>query len=259
MIPISITGLLLSFALIAPPLVAMLWFKVPLVRETLWALLRMTVQLLFVGLYLGVIFKQNNPWLTTAWVVVMLIAADFSILRGSGLRFARFGLPLLLSLAFGTILSVDYILTAVLFVPSFADTRIVIPLCGMILGNCLNSNVIGLRAFYGAIRKEENRFLFMLAQGATLGEAVRPYLGRAIRESAAPMVATMMSTGLVALPGMMTGVIVGGASPAEAVKYQLIVLLGIFCAAVITVVCSVLFSIRTTFTPFGTLRSDVMN
>lgn len=259
MIPISISGLLLSFFLIVPPLAAMLWFKVPLVQETLLALVRMVVQLFFVGLYLGVIFKQNNPWLTTAWIVIMLFATDFSILRGSGLRFARFGLPLLVSLSFGTILSLGYILTAVLFVPPFADARIAIPLCGMILGNCLKSNVVGLRAFYGTIRNEEKRFLFMLAQGATLNEAVRPYLGKAIRESAAPMVATMLSTGLVSLPGMMTGVIIGGASPAEAVKYQFIVLLGIFCATVITVVCTVLLSIRTAFTPFGTLRSDVLN
>lgn len=256
---ISIPGVCLSFALLIPPLAAMLWFKVPMVRDTVSAVARMILQLFFVGVYLGVIFRYNNPWLTASWVGIMILTADLSVLRGAGLRFRILGVPMLVSIVIGTIVSAGYILVAVLFSSPFGDARITLPLCGMILGNCLKSNVIGLRAFYGAIRAEEKRFLFAMSQGAALHEALRPYLARAMRESTAPMIASMVSTGLVSLPGMMTGVIIGGASPVEAVKYQLVIILGIFCSTVVTVVCAVLLSIRTAFTPFGLLRSDVFN
>ncbi|MGU3844837.1 ABC transporter permease, partial [Vibrio diabolicus] len=40
--------------------------------------------------------------------------------------------------------------------------------------------------------------------------------------------ASMATTGLVTLPGMMTGQILGGASPMVAIKYQLVIMLAIF-------------------------------
>lgn len=254
---ISVPGVFLSFALLIPPLAAMFWFKVPLARDAVFAVARMILQLLFVGVYLGVIFEYNNPWLTALWIGVMMSTTDLAVLRGAGLRFKVLGAPLLLAIAIGTVVSAGYILVVVLQSSPFGEARITLPICGMLLGNCLNSSIIGLRAFYGSIRAEEKRFLFSISQGATLHEALNPYLSRAICESTVPLIASMASTGLVALPGMMTGVILGGASPVEAVKYQLLILLGIFSSTVLTVVCAVLLSIRKAFTPFGLLRSDV--
>ena len=39
-----------------------------------------------------------------------------------------------------------------------------------------------------------------------------------------PIVNSMAATGLVALPGMMTGQILAGADPTEAVKYQMLIM-----------------------------------
>ena len=79
-----------GYLLLLIPLSVFLLKKVPIIRETGIAVIRMTVQLIFVGLYLQVVFRLNNPWLNLAWVGIMVGVADFSIIRGCGLRLSRF-------------------------------------------------------------------------------------------------------------------------------------------------------------------------
>ncbi|RLB21376.1 MAG: ABC transporter permease, partial [Deltaproteobacteria bacterium] len=80
-VDIGLSGLALYYALLIIPLGAMLWLRVPIVGKTLIAVIRMTLQLAFVGLYLQVVFKINSPWLNSLWLVVMVGVADFSIIR----------------------------------------------------------------------------------------------------------------------------------------------------------------------------------
>ncbi len=68
-----------------------------------------------------------------------------------------------------------------------------------------------------------------------------------------PTVATMGTIGLVSLPGMMTGVIMGGADPMTAIKYQIAIMIAIFSGTAITVVLPILMTIKGGFTPFGIL------
>ncbi|HDG98995.1 MAG TPA: ABC transporter permease, partial [Desulfobacterales bacterium] len=67
---------------------------------------------------------------------------------------------------------------------------------------------------------------------------------------------TIATIGLVALPGMMTGVILGGANPVTAIKYQIAIMIAIFTGTAITVVLGILMTIRSSFTPYGVLDVD---
>ena len=87
---IDLWGLAVGYLLLIFPLGVILWHRVPILGRAVVALVRMTVQLLFVGLYLQWVFRWNNPWLNAAWVVVMIVVADLSIARASGLRLRRF-------------------------------------------------------------------------------------------------------------------------------------------------------------------------
>ncbi len=241
------------YLLLIIPLGIFLWFRIPLLNQTLIAVLRMTIQLLFVGLYLQVVFRWNDPWINGLWLMIMIIVADFSIIRGSDLKARKFLLPLFGALIVGTAIPLFAFLGPLLRRPTLMDAQYVIPIGGMILGNCLRADLIGIRTFYSALRKKEKPFLLSLAQGARLHEAIRPYLREACQSALAPTVATIATIGLVALPGMMTGVILGGASPATAIKYQIAIMIAIFMGTAITVVLAVLMSIKVSFTPFGTL------
>lgn len=255
--PIQIWGLLIGYGLLIVPFAILIWAKVPLMGRVAMAVVRMTLQLLFVGLYLQVVFKMNQPWLNGLWVLVMIVVADFSILRNSGLRFRKLAVPLFISLLVGTAVPLLYFVGAILWRPNVLEARFIIPIGGMILGNCLRSDVIGLRKFFQSIRSGEKAFNQQLADGATLPEATRPYLTAALHEATAPSIATMATIGLVSLPGMMTGVILGGADPRVAVMYQIAIMIAIFTAMTLTILLAILLCRKAAFNDYGILNRDI--
>lgn len=256
-IDIGIIRLAVYYGLLLIPLAILLWFKVPIIGKTIMAVIRMTAQLLFVGLYLQVVFSLNNPWLNLCWLMVMVTVADFSITRGCGLKTKRFILPLFLAMVLGTSVPLLLFVGPLLGRPNLMDARYVIPIGGMILGNCLRADIIGIKDFYESIKKDEKRYMLSLSQGADLHEAILPYLRDACRAALLPTVATIATIGLVALPGMMTGIILGGADPMTAIKYQIAIMIAIFSGTAITVILAILMTTRIGFDDYGMLDLEI--
>ncbi|MCX5770732.1 MAG: ABC transporter permease [Candidatus Hydrogenedentes bacterium] len=250
-------NLALAYGLLVFPLAIILWYRVPILGETAQSVVRMTVQLVFVGLYLEVVFRLNWWWLNALWLLVMMAVADVSVIRGAGLRMRRFMIPLFIALLVGSAVPLLFFVGVILRRPSPLEAQFAIPIGGMILGNCLRADIIGIRNFYEAIRKSEKAFLHTLAQGARLGEATRPYMRNATHAALGPTVATMATIGIVALPGMMTGVILAGANPLTAIKYQIAIMIAIFSGTAITVALAIWLTMTQSFTPYGTLDADI--
>ncbi len=246
-----------AYLLLVFPLAIMLWYRVPMIGETVIALARMTVQLLLVGLYLQVIFKLNNVWLSAAWLLIMVGVADVSIVRSTSLRLRRIALPLFVALLAGTAAPLLLFVGLILQRSNLLDAQYAIPIGGMILGNCLRADIVGIRTFYEGIRTGEKAFLQSLADGALLHEATRSHVRNACQAALAPTVATMATIGLVSLPGMMTGVILGGASPAVAIKYQIAIMISIFSGTAITLALGLWLTTRSSFTPYGVLDRTI--
>jgi len=91
-----------------------------------------------------------------------------------------------------------------------------------------------------------------------LREATFPYMSPAMHEALSPTIATMMTIGLVSLPGMMTGILMAGASPAAAIKYQIAIMISILTGTVLTVVLGIELTIKKAFTPYEVLRRDTL-
>jgi len=256
-IDLSALSMAAVYALCIVPLAIILWNRVALFGEAIVALVRMTLQLLFVGVYLQFVFRLDSPWLNGAWLVIMVVVADVSIVRRSGLRLRRFVLPLFAALLAGLAIPLLYFLGPILGREGLLEAQYAIPLGGMILGNCLRADIIGLKSYYEAIRTREREFLHALAQGATLGEATRPYLREALKAALGPTVATIATIGLVALPGMMTGVILGGTEPMTAIKYQIAIMVAILTGTAITVLAAIWLTTRSSFTAHGPLDETI--
>jgi len=252
-VDIKMVRLAAYYGLLILPFGIMLWLRVPIIGKTILAIIRMTAQLLFVGLYLQVVFRLNNAWLNLLWLAVMVIVADISIARGCGLKPVKFILPLFGAVSLGAALPLALFVGPLLKRPDLLDARYIIPIGGMILGNCLRADIIGIKTFYEGIRKDEKRYLFSLSQGAGQNEATLPYLRDACAAALLPTVATIATIGLVALPGMMTGVILGGANPMTAIKYQIGIMIAIFSGTTITVVLAILMTAHRGFDPYGLL------
>ncbi len=256
-VDLSVTAMLSMYAMLVIPVVIFFYLQLGIIRDTLIAAVRMTVQLLLVGLYLKYIFQLNNPLLSLLWVTVMLVVANISILNKAGLKRRLFFWRSLAGVAGSTLfVSCWFILIAIQPDPIY-DARYMVPIVGMILGNCLRSNVLSLERFYSGIRKNENEFMTYLMLGANLREATRPYLRDAIKAAVNPSVATMATMGIVSLPGMMTGQILGGAMPMEAIKYQIGIMICIFTAMVLAALLNILLSLPVAFDDYQRLKQNI--
>jgi putative ABC transport system permease protein len=94
----------------------------------------------------------------------------------------------------------------------------------MVLGNTMTGISLGLDSLTSGVVRDRAAVEARLALGATRREAMLPVTRAALRAALMPIVNAMAATGIVSLPGMMTGQILAGADPAEAVKYQLLVM-----------------------------------
>jgi putative ABC transport system permease protein len=132
-----------------------------------------------------------------------------------------------------------------------------IPLLGMIIGNSLNGISLSLDRFLGACANERRRIESRLALGATPNEAVQPIVREAIRTGMIPMMNAMAIVGVVSLPGMMTGQLLAGADPMDAVLYQIVVMYMIAAAVALGSSMVVLLARRRVFNEAMAVRTDL--
>ena len=195
----------------------------------------MTAQLFLIGFYLKYMFDLNLWWLNVLWVVIMAGVASQTIIKRTNLSLKQMFVPISVALLCSVAIIDLYFMGLIVRQDNLFETRYFIPISGMILGNMLSANVIAMNTYYGALRRERTNYLFRLANGATAHEARSPFMRDALIKSFNPTIASMAVMGLIALPGTMTGQILGGSDPDVAIKYQIMLMISIFASSLISV------------------------
>ncbi|MGL5921251.1 MAG: ABC transporter permease [Bacteroidales bacterium] len=254
---ISILGFIFGLLLLLIPCYYLWFYRTGLVKDTLTAATRMIIQLFLIAIYLEYLFKWNNIWLNLLWVVIMTVVAVMTVLKRTKLSRKLLLLPAFAAFLFSVLFIVGYFLGIVVQHDSISEARYFVPVSGMVLGNMLSANVIALNAFYSGIRRESNYYRYLLGNGATQQEALRPFMRDALIKSFNPTIASMAVMGLVALPGTMTGQILGGSSPTVAIKYQIMIMISIFASSLISVLITLWLTRRKTFQANGLLNDAI--
>lgn len=195
-------------------------------RQLLLATVRMIVQLFLVGWLLTELFRLISPWLTLLAASIMLLFAAYEVRARqkkcfSGMWGYGTGLgAMMLSVFVVTALA----LTVFLNGEPWYHPRYALPLLGMILGNTMTGVSLGLNTLTSNAHKEYAGIEAQLALGATMRQAMKPVSREALRTGMMPILNAMAATGVVSLPGMMTGQILAGVDPTVAVRYQLLIM-----------------------------------
>ncbi len=249
--------MLLCYALLLIPAGMAWYFRIPVLRRLGIAVIRMTVQLSLVGVALIYLFRWDLWWLNLLWVLGMIVFAAFSAINNSELNYRRFLWPVLLSLTFSSLSILLFFNGVLLGLPDVFSAQYLIIIGGMLLGNALKGIVVGISDFYRQLRDNRSRYWYQLAAGASQGEAVIPFFRDSLKAALNPSIASMATLGIVFLPGMMTGQIIGGSDPDTAIRYQLAIMVVIFVCIALSVALSVWLSLRKSFDGYGNLRDDV--
>jgi putative ABC transport system permease protein len=225
-LPVELSDLVIASLLVIINAALSLWLQLRLERQLLVAMARMIVQLSLVGLVLKVLFEQVSPGWTGLAALAMVLFAGREIMARQERRLRGgwgYGLGtgcLLLAAGLVTV----FALTTQLQPQPWYDPRYTLPLLGMILGNTMTGISLGLDTLATGLSRERNAVEAQLMLGATRWQAVLPVTRTALHSAMMPVINSMAATGLVALPGMMTGQILAGAEPLLAVKYQMLIM-----------------------------------
>ncbi len=195
-------------------------------RKILIAGARMAVQLLIVGLVLKALFVSVSPWLTALATLVMIGFAGYEARARQETRFHGFwswGLGAG-SMAFAALVVTSFALSTAIRPDPWYHPQYAIPLLGMILGNAMTGVALGLERLLSVVYRERRSIEARLLCGAPIQTALQGGVRESVRAGMIPTINAMAAAGLVSLPGMMTGQILAGVEPFEAVKYQLLIM-----------------------------------
>jgi len=200
------------------------WLGLGLERRLLVAAVRATVQLSLLGYVLLFVFELDSPWLVLAVCAVMIGLAGREAVARTSRRVRGIVWHGILAMAVaggGTALLASAL---VIRVEPWWTPRYLVPLVGMILGNALTGISLGVDRALAVVDEQRDAVEALLALGASRLEAARPVAAEALRTGMLPILNAMSAVGLVTIPGMMTGQILGGTDPALAARYQLLIL-----------------------------------
>ena len=135
-----------------------------------------------------------------------------------------------------------------------ATPRYLVPVGGMIIGNAMTSAAVALNRLGDDVAAAAREIEATLALGATASLAVRPLVRRSLRSAVIPLVDQTKTTGLIAFPGTMVGMLLAGAAPVDAVRLQLVLLYVLLGGVSLAALVAVMLAHRSFFTPAHQLR-----
>ena len=227
-------------------------------RQLLVAAARTALQLTLIGLVLKVLFEHVHLGWITLMAVVMLLAAGREVMARQQARFSGWwGYGLGVVSMFVSSFSVTvFALVVIIANTPWYEPQYAIPILGMMLGNTMNGVALGLDRLTQAAHQQRAMIEGRLLLGQDWRHAVREISRDSMRIGLVPIVNAMAAAGIVSLPGMMTGQILAGSPPVEAVKYQILIMFMIAAGTGFATLGAVTLGARRLFDERQRLRLD---
>jgi len=222
----------LSFTLlfVMATMLLSVWQKLELEKEIAIGTIRAAIQLLVIGYVLQYIFRTEHTIYLILMVTIMIAVASWNAARrGAGMQ----GIIWRIALAITTTESLMMLLLLGLNIIK-PSPQYIIPVSGMTIGNAMVVSGLFVNQLKREAQSSRGEIEVLLTLGATAGQALQEVRKKAVKFSMIPAIDSMKTVGLVQLPGMMTGMIIAGADPVDAVRYQILIVFSFAASAAIT-------------------------
>jgi putative ABC transport system permease protein len=197
-----------------------------LARQLLLAGLRTAIQLSLIGLVLKTLFAHANLLWVALLALLMLAIAGREVMARQHRRFAGlqgYGIGVV-SMFVSSFSIALFALIVVVGNHPWYQPQYAIPLLGMLLGNTMNGIALALDRLTHSAWEQRETIEARLVLGQGVADAMSDIRGQVLRSGLIPIINAMAAAGVVSLPGMMTGQILAGAEPVQAVKYQIMIM-----------------------------------
>ena len=239
-----------ALALVAVAVAVSLWQRAGVEEDIGLAAVRAFVQLTAVGYVIKFVFDQESLAFVFALIALMVLIAAFTA-RGRAANVPGAFWPLLAALALAVAGTIGLVVALGVFAP---EARYLVPVGGMVIGNAMTAAAVALNRLGDEVSSSDREIEATLALGATAAQAMRPILRRSLRSGMIPLIDQTKTTGIIAFPGIMVGMLLAGADPVDAVRLQLILLYTLLGAVSIAGLVAMALAYRNFFTPAHQLR-----
>lgn len=236
LINLDAIDLVLCLGLIGMAIALSLWQKLGLEKQLVYSAFRSLMQLIAIGYILDIIFALDN-WLAVSGILGVMIAIASIVTRNRIDKKLQGLLPtVILSLLASSAFTLGYVILLIVQPDKWHEPQYLIPLAGMLFGNAMNGASLAGDRLLNGINQNRLEIETYLSLGATPKQAISTYQKEAIRIGLIPILNNMMVVGLVSLPGMFTGQVLGGSNPRDAASYQILILFAIVLTNLISTV-----------------------
>lgn len=196
--------------------------KLKLEKDLFIGMMRTIIQLTLLGLLLGWIFAREQSYEILSIMTLMTLIAAWAMRQRVSIKYRGLALDSIVIIAISSWFIALLGLLCILKIEPWYRPQYAIPILGLILGNTLTGVSLTMNHFIQSLHNNHHTIDMRLSLSASAWEACREEARNAIKNGMMPTINSMMVVGLVSLPGMMTGQILAGADPEQAVRYQII-------------------------------------
>ncbi|MED4475543.1 ABC transporter permease [Oceanobacillus caeni] len=226
----SYLTLTLALIFVLIPIILSKTLHLDLEKDTIIATVRSIIQLLIVGYVLQFVFASEE-YIFIILMIALMIGAATQNARKKGASIKGITWKLIITFIFIEILTQAILLGFQITPPT---AQYIIPISGMVVGNSMVLAILFLNRFTAEVEARQDETELILSLGGTPKQAIHTPLVTSIKASTIPTIESQKTIGLVQLPGMMSGQIIAGADPVQAVQFQLLVLFLLLTTAIVT-------------------------
>lgn len=223
-------ALLFTLIFVVFAILLSIWQRIGLEKDIMIGTVRAAIQLIAVGYVLHTVFQLQSWTFIVSMITVMITVATLNA-RKKGRGIPGIGRRIAIAITSTEILTMGLLVGLNIIEPT---PQYIIPISGMLIGNGMVVSGLFLNRLKSEIETRREEIKVYLALGATSKQAISHVMRNTVKASMLPTIDGMKTVGLVQLPGMMTGMIVAGANPIEAVRYQILIMYSFTSSAAIT-------------------------
>ncbi|MBR1518150.1 MAG: ABC transporter permease [Prevotella sp.] len=256
---ISIGGMIMGFVLLIIPLYIYFKYSIDWMRQALTAFARMVLMLLTTAVFLFYVTRWDSLFVDILWLVLISALSSLVACHRARLSTERMFLPVMAGVTVAAVVVGAWTIIAIAGASGLTDTRMIIPVGGLLVGMMVESNAAALSEYYGGLRHHGELYQLLMGNGARRDEALNYFVRRAMQTGSAEGIRRMATVIISTTPVVMYTMIMCGTDAFSAVIVEMIIIIASLAAVMLSLVITLYIARRYMLDDYSRLKNDIRN